>query len=97
MLVRIMEKTIEGKIISKELGLFGSRQIVYGYLGIEKPDGEQIMVKVDSFTWYETLEIGSHVFVEIEILGATDILIARRIDVNMDPLMIPDHRAVINV
>jgi len=91
-----MENTIEGKIISKELGVFGSRQIVYGYLGIEKPNGQQLMVKVDSFTWYETLEIGSHVFVEIEKLGTTDILIARRIDVNLDPLMVPNRQVVAN-
>ena len=34
-----MEKTIEGKIISKQLGEFGNRQIVYGYVGIEKTNG----------------------------------------------------------
>ena len=91
-----MEKTIEGKIISKQLGEFGDRQIVYGYVGIEKPNGEQIVVKVDSFTWYETLEIGRHVFVETASLGTTDIIVARRIDVNLDPMMIPSHEATAN-
>lgn len=82
-----MEKTIEGKIISSQLGVFGKNRIVYGYVGIEKPDGQQILVKVDSFTWYETLEIGSHVFAEIDNLGTTDILVARRIDVNLEPIV----------
>jgi len=94
-IVRIMEKTIEGKIISKDLGAFGKNKIVYGYIGILKPNGEKVKVKIDSYTWYETLEIGSDVFVEIFNLGSTDILVARRVDVNLDPLKIPDHKASI--
>lgn len=91
-----MEKTIEGKIISKDLGVFGKDQIVYGYVGIEKPDGEQIKVKVDSFTWYETLEIGCYVFVETYKLGTTDIIVARRIDVNLHPMNRTNHEATAN-
>ena len=82
-----MEKTIEGKIISKQLGKFGHNQTVYGYIGIELPSGQQIKVKVDSYTRYETLEIGSHVFIETDTLGTTDIIVARRIDVNQDPIV----------
>ena len=81
-----MEKTIEGKIISKDLGEFGKNQTLYGYIGLELPDCKQIKVKVDSFTWYQTLEIGSHVFVETNRLGSTDIMVARRIDVNLHPM-----------
>ena len=92
----IMEKTIEGRIISKDLGVFGKNRTVYGYIGIEKTDGEHIKVKVDSFTWYETLEIGSHVFVEIDNLGTTEILVARRIDVNLDPLVDSKRKAAIS-
>ena len=92
-----MEKTIEGKIISKELSEFGHNRTLYGYLGIEKPNGEQIMVKVDTFTWYETLEIGADVFVETEKLGTTGIIIARRIDVNLDPLPAKNHEITANV
>ena len=92
-----MEKTIEGKIISKELGEFGHNRIVYGYVGIEKPNGEQVRVKVDSFTWYETLEIGADVFVETESLGTTDIIVARRIDINLDPLPRVDNEVAANV
>jgi len=86
-----MEKIIEGKIISRDLGEFGKNHTVYGYIGIQKTDGEKVKVKIDSYTWYETLEIGSDVFVEIHNLGPTDILVARRVDVNQDPMTFPDH------
>ena len=91
-----MEKTIEGKIISTQLGEFGDNQLVYGYIGIEKPSGEHVMVKIDSYTWYETLEIGSYVFVETARLGTTDIIVARRVDVNLDPLIITDRKVQVN-
>ncbi|MHA1137483.1 MAG: hypothetical protein ACTSSE_13440 [Candidatus Thorarchaeota archaeon] len=91
-----MENTIEGKIISRELGVFGKNEIVYGYIGIEKPSGEQIRVKIDSFTWYETLEIGSHVFVETYNIGTTNIIVARRIDVNQEPIYITDYEAKVS-
>lgn len=79
-----MDNTIEGKIISKQMGVFGNKQIVYGYLGIETPSGQQRIVKVDAFTWYETLEIGSQVIVEITNLGATDIIVADKIRFNQE-------------
>jgi hypothetical protein len=52
-------------------------------------------VKIDSYTWYETLEIGSHVFLELDNLGTTEILVARRIDVNLDPMIITKGEAKI--
>ena len=88
-----MDKTIEGKIISKDLGVFGKNQIAYGYIGILTPNGEKVKIKIDSYTWYETLEFGSDVFVEVHQLGTTDILVAKRVDVNQDPLVIPDHKS----
>ena len=88
-----MDKTIEGKIISRDLGEFGKKQILYGYIGLRKPDGEKVKIKIDSYTWYETLEIGSDVFVEVHNLGPTDILVARRIDVNQHPMTFPNHAA----
>ena len=91
-----MENTIEGKIISNDLGTFGKDKIVYGYIGIEKPNGEHIKVKVDSYTWYETLDIGSYVFVEIAHLGTTDIIVARRIDLNQDPIFSTKSKAAVN-
>ena len=94
-IVKIMDKTIEGKIISRDLGEFGKNHILYGYIGLQKPNGEKVKIKIDSYTWYETLEIGSDVFIEIHHLGPTDILVATRVDVNQDPLKFPDHKSPI--
>jgi hypothetical protein len=91
-----MENTIEGKIISQELGTFGKTQIIYGYIGIEKPNGEHVKVKVDSYTLHETLEVGSQVFVKIAHLGTTDIIVARRIDINQDPIFSTKSKATAN-
>ncbi len=77
-----MQKEIQGRIVSKQLGRFSKKEIVYGYISIESYDGNEFVVKVDSYTWYETLEIGSHVIIEVESLGSTDILVARKISVN---------------
>ena len=70
---------INGKIISSDLGLFSKREIVYGYIGIELPDKSHIKIKIDSYTWYETLSIGEDVVVEIEKLSNTEILVARTV------------------
>jgi len=86
-----MDDTIEGKIVSKQLGVFGGKETVYGYIGIEVPNGEQRIVKVDAFTWYETLEIGSQVIIEIATLGTTDIIVARKISVNQEHMMNTDR------
>lgn len=74
-----MNDTVTGKIVSTNLGEFSKRRIIYGYIGIELPDKTHIQVKIDSYTWYETLTIGDEVVVEIETLGNTDILVARKI------------------
>ena len=74
-----MNSPFEGKIISANLGEFSKRQIVYGYIGIELPDKSHIKIKIDSYTWYESLVIGEEVIVEAETLANTDILVARKI------------------
>jgi len=74
-----MSGIIHGKIASVNLGEFSKRRIKYGYIGIELPDKTHLKVKVDSYTWYETLIIGDEVVLEIENLGNTDILVARKI------------------
>ena len=89
-----MNNTIEGKIISKQFGVFGSKQIVYGYLGIETLSGQQKTLKVDAFTWYETLEIGSQVIVEIATLGTTDIIVARKISFNPEFMTNSDSASI---
>ena len=74
-----MNGPIHGRIVSVNLGEFSKKRIKYGYLGIELPDRTNIKIKVDAFTWYETLTLGDEVVVEIETLAGTDILVARKI------------------
>ncbi|MGY5865385.1 MAG: hypothetical protein RTV41_12340 [Candidatus Thorarchaeota archaeon] len=71
--------TIEGKIVSAQLGEFSKNKIVYGFIGIELQDRSHIKIKVDSYTSYETLVVGERVTAEVEKLGNTDILVARSI------------------
>ncbi len=74
-----MSDIIHGKIVSANLAEFSNRKIKYGYIGIEIQDKTHIKVKVDSYTWYETLTIGDEVVAEVETLAGTDILVARKI------------------
>ncbi len=74
-----MKAQIHGRIASTNLGEFGKRSIIYGYIGIELPDKTHLKVKIDSYTWYETLTLGDEVMVETETLAGTDIIAARRI------------------
>ncbi|MFW9868772.1 MAG: hypothetical protein ACFFEL_04015 [Candidatus Thorarchaeota archaeon] len=70
---------IAGKIISTQLGEFSKKQIVYGYIGIELPDKSHVKIKIDTYTWYETLTIGDEVVVDTRKLANTDILVAKTI------------------
>ena len=73
-----------GKIVSSNLGEFSKERIVYGYLSIELPDKSYIKVKIDSYTWYKTLDLGDDVVIDLETLGNTDILVARKIQLKSD-------------
>ncbi|MHA1904904.1 MAG: hypothetical protein ACW99V_04475 [Candidatus Thorarchaeota archaeon] len=71
--------TFKGKIQTTQLGVFGKKEIQYGYITILTRGNKHVKIKVDSYTWYETLEIGQKVDVEAEKLGNTDIWVARKI------------------
>ena len=74
-----MSSQIHGKIVSANLGEFSKRKIIYGYIGIALDDKTHVKVKVDSYTWYETLTPGDEVIIETETLKNTDIIVARKI------------------
>jgi hypothetical protein len=61
------------------LGKFSKKEIVYGYIGIELQDKSHIRIKIDSYTWYETLNVGEEVVVEVVKLANTEILVARTV------------------
>jgi hypothetical protein len=77
--MRSEERTIEGKIVSTQLATFGNTDIIYGSITIEVTRDEHVDVKIDSYTYYETLEVGNHVGVDVARLGSTDILVAKRV------------------
>lgn len=77
-----MTAAVQGKIVSINIGEFSKKRIKYGYIGIELPDKTHMKLKVDSYTWYETLEMGNEVVVEFEDLGDTDIHVARKIQLS---------------
>lgn len=74
---------VTGKIVSSAIADFGGTGIHYGYIGIERENGSHMRLKVDSYTSYETLDLGDHVIIEAENLGSTDIVVARKITKNM--------------
>jgi len=76
MLTRII-----GRIISNSLGSVGEDEIPYGYIDVTTDDGKQFHIKVDVHTFHETLNPGYDVEIEMDILGSTDILIAKTISI----------------
>ena len=84
---------LHGTIVSAALGTFGRNEIRYGYIGLETTDGKHVKIKVDTFTWYETLEVGNKVVVELESLGTTNILIARKIMLRTDSASVNTENA----
>ncbi|MBN2229258.1 MAG: hypothetical protein JW779_06650 [Candidatus Thorarchaeota archaeon] len=87
---------IEGKIISSQLGEFGKDGILYGYLGIEDTQGNHLAIKIDSYSWYETLEIGEHVIIEASKLGTTNIIVARKISLKSNSDLISHSENVVS-
>ena len=81
-----MMETMRGKITSTQLGEFSEKQIIYGYIVIELSDKTHVKVKIDSFTWYESLAVGDEVVLETHTLANTDILVVRtiRLKSNLD-------------
>jgi hypothetical protein len=74
-----MNEQFTGKIVSTQLGIFGRDEIIYGFISMQTKDNRIIKVKVDSYTTFNTLNIGDWVLIEAEFLGNTDILVARNI------------------
>jgi len=90
-----MDKEIEGTIISNQLGVFGKDDIIYGYIGVKQSNGNQMKIKVDNYTEYDTLDIGAEVIIEIDKLGTTDIIVARKI-IKKDKMNASPEQATVN-
>ncbi len=73
-----MNRTVIGQITSANIAVMGKAH--YGYVGIETDDHEQLKVKVTAFTKFDTLDVGSKVSVELETVGADEILTAKTVN-----------------
>lgn len=93
--MRIMKRVIEGTIVSKQLGAFGKDEIVYGYIDIRTMDNELIAVKIDSYTSYDNLEVGTDVIIEAVNLGSTDIIVARKVNALTNIMEQSDRHAIV--
>ncbi len=74
-----MSKTVEGPIVSAQLGEFGDKRLKYGFISIENEAKDHIRVKIDSYTEFESLDIGDQVVAEVEQLGNTNVLHALKV------------------
>ncbi len=86
--------TLIGKIIANQLGKFGSREIIYGYLTIEEETGKHTRIKVDSYTEWDTLSIGDMVEIQATELGNTGIITARRVILKPGPFFSSEDQSV---
>ncbi|MGY5875695.1 MAG: hypothetical protein RTU30_08115 [Candidatus Thorarchaeota archaeon] len=74
-----MTKTLEGQIVSSQVGNYGNTDVKYGFITIQTNDDSHVRLKVDSSTTYDTLEMGHDVIVSAKQLGSTKLLVAREV------------------
>ena len=72
-----MQKIVTGLITASDISKMGKTH--YGYLGIETDTHENLKVKVNAFTKFDTLNVGSKVIIELESVGNEDLLTATKI------------------
>ncbi|MFW9931062.1 MAG: hypothetical protein ACFFDR_00185 [Candidatus Thorarchaeota archaeon] len=87
------EITIRGRIISTQLGTFGLKERLYGYVTIRKENGDQVKVKIDTHTECESLAVGDTVEVHAEELGNTGIVVAKRVELIPGPFYALDEES----
>ena len=75
----MMNGELTGVVTSTQLGHFGSKGILYGYVTIEADDGNMVQVKIDAYTEHDPFEIGDRVELEVAPLGQTKILVVKRL------------------
>jgi len=72
-----MQKIVTGLITASDISKMGKTS--YGYIGIETDAHENLKVKVNAFTKFDTLNVGSKVIIELESVGNEDLLTATKI------------------
>lgn len=76
---KMSKKTVSGEIIATQTAKLPTSDKEYGYITVQTPDQNNVRLKVDMGTNYDTIERGDRVVVEYDQLGGTDILTAKKI------------------
>jgi hypothetical protein len=74
-----MNTTLKGVVVSTQLGLFGNPPRSYGFIAVQTEAGAVVQVKIDAYTDRDDFKIGDAVQLEVAPLGATDILVVKRL------------------
>ena len=72
-------KTLKGPVTSTQLTKFGAQGKEYGFIGIEVSEHQHVQVKIDAFTQWERCRIGDRVTAEVENIGSSGIVRAKKI------------------
>ncbi|TFF95222.1 hypothetical protein EU546_03690 [Candidatus Thorarchaeota archaeon] len=73
------KKIVAGEIVASQTAKLPSSDKEYGFITVQTPEKNNVKLKVDMATNYETIERGQRVVVEYDQLGGTDILSAKKI------------------
>ena len=79
-----MTETTTGEIVSRQVGKIPQTGKTYGYITVRTSDNEDIRIKIDASTDFETLKMGTEVRVEYESFRDSDILVARKVNSSSD-------------
>lgn len=74
-----MTEKLEGQIIASQVGRISNTDKKYGFITIRTPEESHVKVKIDSYTNYDTLEMGHDVEIFTDELGSSSLIVAREI------------------
>ncbi len=68
-----------GTIVASMVERIGESELITGFITIQIDEDEYVQLDVGSYTEYDTLDEGNKVRVEVDSLGETGILYAKKI------------------
>ena len=74
-----MQKQISGIIVASVVEPIGDTDMKEGFITVQISGDEYVQLDVGSYTQYDILDEGAKVCIEIETLGDTSILYAKRV------------------
>ena len=74
-----MTEKLEGQIIASQVGRISNTDKHYGFITIKTPKDSHVKVKIDSYTTYDTLEMGHDVEISTDELGTSSLIVAKEV------------------